>query len=40
MFQENKIEMYSKYNEGKFVIAERFISTLKIKHMTAISKTA
>ena len=40
MLQENNVEMYSKYNEGKSVVAERFISTLKIKHMTAISKTA
>ena len=33
--------MYSTYNEGKSVIAERFIRTLKnkiFKHMTAISK--
>ena len=33
--------MYSKYNEGKSVVAERFIRTLKnkiFKHMTAISK--
>ena len=33
--------MYSTYNEGKFVVAERFITTLKnkiFKHMTAISK--
>ena len=33
--------MYSTYNEGKSVIAERFIRTLKneiYKHMTAISK--
>ena len=33
--------MYSTYNEGKSVVAERFIRTLKIKmfkHMTAISK--
>ena len=33
--------MYSTYNEGKPVIAERFIRTLKNKiyeHMTAISK--
>ena len=31
--------MYSTYNEGKFVVAERFIRTLKnktYKHMTAI----
>ena len=37
----NNIEMYSTYNEGKSVIAERFIRTLKnkiFKHMTAISK--
>ena len=35
------IEMYSTYNEGKFVVAERFIRTLKskiFKHMTATSK--
>ena len=25
----NNIEMYSTYNEGKFVVAERFIRTLK-----------
>ena len=33
--------MYSTYNEGKSVVAERFIKTLKnkiFKHMTAISK--
>ena len=33
--------MYSTYNEGEFVVAERFIKTLKnktLKHMTAISK--
>ena len=32
--------MYSTYNEGKSVVAERFIRTLKnknFKHMTAIS---
>ena len=37
----NNIEMYSTYNEGKSVVAERFIKTLKnkiFKHMTAISK--
>ena len=35
------IEMYSTCNEGKSVVAERFIRTLKnkiFKHMTAISK--
>ena len=34
--------MYSTYNEGKSVLAERFIRTLKnkiLKHMTAISKS-
>ena len=30
--------MYSTRNEGKSVIAERFIRTLKIKIMTSISK--
>ena len=33
--------MYSTYNEGKFVVAERFIRTLKnkiFKPMTAVSK--
>ena len=33
--------MYSTHNEGKSVVAERFIRTLKskiYKHMTAISK--
>ena len=35
------IEMYSTYNEGKSVVTERFIRTLKnklYKHMTAIGK--
>ena len=39
----NNIEMYSIYNEGKSVVAERFIRTLKnkiFKHMTAVSKNA
>ena len=34
--------MYSTYNEGKFVVAERFIRTLKnkvFKHMPNISKS-
>ena len=34
--------MYSTYNEGKSVVAERFIRTLKnklYKHMTAMVKT-
>ena len=37
----NNIKMYSTYNEGKSVVAERFIRTLKnkiFKHVTAISK--
>ena len=37
----NNIEMYSTHNEGKSVVAERFIRTLKnkiYKHMTVISK--
>ena len=28
-FEKNDIEMYSTYNEGKYVIAERFITKLK-----------
>ena len=39
----NNIEIYSTHNEGKSVVAERFIRTLKnkiFKHMTAISKNA
>ena len=39
--KENHIEMYSTYNEGKSVVAERFIRTLKNKidkHITAVSK--
>ena len=38
---DNDINMYSTYNEGKSVVAERFIRTLKIKlykHMTATDK--
>ena len=37
----NNIGMYSTFNEGKSVVAERFNKTLKnkiYKHMTAISK--
>ena len=36
----NNVEMYSTYNEGKSVVAERFIRTLKnkiFKHMAAAS---
>ena len=39
--KDNYIEMYSTNNEGKSVIAERFIKTLKnkvYKYMTSISK--
>ena len=38
---DNDINMYSTYNEGKSVVAERFIRTLKnklYKHMTATGK--
>ena len=38
---DNDINMYSTYNEGKAVVAERFIRTLKnklYKHMTATGK--
>ena len=37
----NNVEIYSTYNEGKSVVAERLIRTLKnkiFKHMTTISK--
>ena len=39
--KDNDIEMYSTHNEGKSVIAERFIRTLKskiYKYMTLVSK--
>ena len=39
--KENYIEMYSTFNEGKSVVAERFIKTLKnkiYKHMTTIGE--
>ena len=39
--EKTDIEMYSTHNEGKFVVAERFIRTIKnkiYKHMTSISK--
>ena len=38
--KDNNIEMYSTYNEGKSVVAERFIRTSEnkiYKHMTTIS---
>ena len=40
--QDNDIVMYSTHNEGKSVVAERFIRTLEskiYKHMTSISKS-
>ena len=40
---DNNIIMYSTYNKGKSVVAERFIRTLKnklYKHMTASGKNA
>ena len=40
-FEETIIEIYSTHNEGKTVVAERFIRTLKNKvynYMTTISK--
>ena len=39
--KKKNIEMYSTYNKGKSVVAERFIRMLKnkiFKHMTGISK--
>ena len=39
--KDNDISMYSTHNDGKSVVAERFVRTLKneiYKHMTAISK--
>ena len=39
--KENDIQMYSTFNEGKSVVSERFIKTLKnkiYKHMAAIGK--
>ena len=39
--QENDIAMYSTHNEGKSVVSERFIKTLKNKiynYMTSVSK--
>ena len=40
-FKENDIEIYSTFDEGKSVVAERFMKTLKnkiYKHMTYIGK--
>ena len=41
--KDNDIEMYSIQNEGKSVVAERFLRTLKTKiykYMTSVSKNA
>ena len=41
MLKDNDISMYSTHNEGKSVVAENFIRTLKnkiYKHKTSISK--
>ena len=41
MVKKNDTEMYSTHNEGRSVVAERFIRTIKskiYKHMTSISK--
>ena len=41
MAKQNDTEMYLTHNEGKFVVIERLIRTLKTKiyeHMTAVSK--
>ena len=41
LLKDNDIEMYSIHNEGKSVVAERFIRTLKTKiykYMTSVSK--
>ena len=40
-FRDNNIEIYSTYNEEKFITTEGFIKILKnkiYKHMTAVSK--
>ena len=37
--KNNNIEMYSTHNEGKLVVAEKFIRVLKKnKYMTSVSK--
>ena len=41
MARKNDIEMYPTYNEGKSVVAERFIRTPKntiYKYMTSVTK--
>ena len=40
--QDIDIKVYSTHNEGKSIVAERFIRTLKnkiYKHMTSVSKS-
>ena len=39
--QDNDIEMYPTHNKGKYVVAEKLITTLKnkiYKYMTSVSK--
>ena len=39
--EKNEIEMYSTHNEGKSILAERFMKTLKnkiYKYMTSVLK--
>ena len=41
LLEKNDLEMYSTQNEGKYVVAERFIRTLKnkiYKYMDSVSK--
>ena len=41
MLEKNDLEMYSTQNEGKYVVAERFMRTLKnkiCKYMDSVSK--
>ena len=34
LLEKNDMETYSTYNEGKFVIAERFIRTVKKQYLS------
>ena len=41
VLEKNNIEMYSTHNEGKSVVAERFIRSVRnkiYKYMTSVSK--
>ena len=41
LLEKNDLEMYSTQNEGKYVVAERFMRTLKnkiYKYMDSVSK--